>query len=408
MTARRTLLLASVPLAAGVAAWFWSRPPAPIPPVSQRLRAVWVFSAPKAGAAIAAPFVDRDAIHFATAHIRGFQLEGAVYSLNPETGRPKWTFDADGTMLPTASSPLAAAGRVYVGEGMHSHFSCRMFCIDAATGKQQWSHPTTDHVEGGAVLAGNKLIFPAGNDGVYAIDAASGGRRWNFRERLHFDSTPCVDGDRLFLGSGPSRKFNTAQVVCLDAKTGDAIWRQPVPLPAWATPAVAGGRVFVGLGNGRLTEAARPPETPAGALVCLDAATGSHRWILPVGDAVFGQPVVVEDRVVFGSRDGHLYGATFDGQIAFRLAMGGPVIAAPVVVNGLVYAVSVPGVILCVDPASGTERWRHDLRTGEDVLHVYAPLRIQSNRLYVAEEARSPGASFGIVSLSCFELEDGP
>jgi outer membrane protein assembly factor BamB len=404
MNARRIMLLTAVPLAAGLAVWLWPKPVAVVakPP----LKLAWVFAAPKPGAAIAAPCIDRDAIHFAATHIRGFQLEGTIYSLNPADGRPRWTFDADDTMLPTASTPLAADGRLYFGEGMHSHFSCRMFCLDAASGKPLWSHPTTDHVEGGPVLAGKNLLFPAGNDGLYALDAATGARRWNFRDRVHIDGTPGVDGDRVYVGSGPSRKFDTSEVACLLAANGEPVWRQPMILPAWSTPVVARGRVFVGLGNGRLTEAAKPPEKPAGALACLDAATGELRWTIHVDDSVFSQPVVVGDRIVFGSRDGHVYGATFDGELTYRIALNGPVIAAPTAERGSVYAVSVPGLMICIDPATGSERWRYDLREGEDTLHVYAPLRIRGNRLYVADEARTPGASFGIVSLSCFELEE--
>jgi len=403
MTARRTFLLLATCAAVGLSVWLWPRPVAREVP-KPVLRLLWSFSAPKPGAAVAAPFVDEDAIYWAAVHIRGFQLEGAVYSLEPATGRPKWTFDADGTMLPTASAPIAAGGRLYFGEGMHSHFSCRLFCLDAATGHPLWNLPTTDHVEGGPALAGDSLLFPAGNDGLYSLDAKTGRRLWNFRDKLHIDSTPCVQGDRIFVGSGPSRKYATSQVVCLDAATGDPIWRAPMPLPAWATPVVSEGRVFAGLGNGRLTEGARPPDKPAGALVCLDAGSGAQQWTLPIGDSVFSQPVVVGPRVVFGSRDGHLYGATLQGQIAFRLDLGGPVMASPVVHGGLVYAVSVSGMIVCVDPVNGTERWRHSLADESAEVHVYAALRIHGNRLYVAEEARTPGSSVGIVSVSCFEL----
>src|SRR5438445_612831 len=83
---------------------------------------------------------------------------------------------------------------------------------------------------------------------------------------LHIDSTPEVVGDRAYVGSGTSRRYQNYQVVCLSAATGNPVWRTPVSLPAWGNPLVAGGRVYIGLGNGRLTESARPPETPAVAL----------------------------------------------------------------------------------------------------------------------------------------------
>jgi outer membrane protein assembly factor BamB len=401
MLRRAILIPSAVAGAIGLIALLWPKTPAPAGP--PRPRMLWMFSAPKPGGAMAAPLVADEAIYFAVVHARGFKLEGAVHALDPATGKPKWTFDPEESMLPTASSPVRANGRLYFGEGMHANFSCRMYCLDAATGKPKWTFPTSDHIEGGATLYRDTIIFPAGNDGVYAIDAATGARRWNFRADLHIDSTPVIEGDHLYVGSGSSRKFPTSQVVCLDAATGNPVWRSPVSLPAWATPAVANGRVYAGLGNGRLTEAAKPPETPAGALACLDAATGASLWTIPVGDAVFGQAVVSGDRVLFGSRDGNLYAVSLEGHELFRVPLGGPVMASLTLAGRSVFAVSVPGRIVCLD-TDGRELWRLDLNSGTGETYVYAPIRIRGDHLYVASELRTPGSSVGIVSLTCFEI----
>lgn len=388
----------------GLVAVFRSRPPIPAPSSAPPLRLVWAFEAPRPGSAVAAPFVTESAVFLAAVHARGFSLTGAVYALDPATGKRLWTFDHNGEMLPSASPPVLSGGRLFLGEGMHANFSCHLFCLDPITGTPQWTFHTTDHIEGGAAVDGGAVIFPAGNDGLYSLDAATGARRWNFRADLHTDSTPAIAGGRVYAGSGPSRKFKATQVVCLDATTGQPRWRTPVELPAWGSPIVAGGRVYVGLGNGRLTAAAEPPEMPAGALVCLDADTGETRWTFPVGDAVFGRPVVLPDRVLFGSRDGHLHGVSLDGRELFRVPMGGPVIASPVNAEGQVIALSVPGRVVCVDPADGREVWRQELARPGAEPHVYAALQVVGGRLYIAAEMRPSGASVGVVSLYCFEL----
>jgi outer membrane protein assembly factor BamB len=371
---------------------------------------VWVFEAPRAGSVVAEPRVTPEAVYLAAVHAHGLTRGGAVYALNPATGKARWSYDADGGMLPTASTPLIAGGHLYVGEGMHSHFVCRLHCLDAASGRAAWTFATGDHVEGGPAELDGTVYFPAGNDGLYALDAASGARKWNFRADLHIDSTPCVSGGRVYTGSGRSRRFDTHQVVCLDAATGKPLWRTPCELPAWGSPVVADGRVFVGLGNGRLTESAMDPEKPAGALACLDAETGRLLWAFPTGDAVFGRPVVVNDRVVFGSRDGHVYAVATDGREVFRLPMGAPVVGAVTASRGRLYAVSAAGRIVCVDAGSGSELWRHELaRPGTDPLALAAPV-VAGGRLYVAAEMVTGGT--GIVSLFCFELptpeEHGP
>jgi eukaryotic-like serine/threonine-protein kinase len=374
-------------------------PSAPPPPGPQ---AVWVFEAPRPGSIVATPRVTVDHIYLAAAHTQGFNLAGAVYALDPATGKSRWVFDRDGHMLPTASAPLLIGDRLYFGEGMHGHFACRLHCVDAATGQARWHFATGDHVEGGPIEAGGLVLFPAGNDGLYAVDATSGEPKWNFRADVHIDSSPCVSGNRAFVGTGKSRRFSNYQVVCLDVPSGNPVWRTPVHLPAWGDPIVAGERIYVGLGNGRLNESAKPPETPAGGLTCVDATNGKLLWSFPTGDAVFGRPAIVGERVVVGSRDGNLYGLAVDGHEAWRLSMGGPVVAGVASVGAKVYAVSVAGRIVCVDAASGREEWRHELgRVGVEP-HVFASPVVLGQRLYIAAEMTT--GQTGIVSLFCFEL----
>jgi outer membrane protein assembly factor BamB len=378
-----------------------STSPTPVVPEKSPLRLIWTFEAPQPGFVVGAPVVSDQAIYLAVGHPRGFHQRGAVYALDPATGHPKWVYDHGGAMLHSASTPLLAGARLFVGEGLHNNFSCRLHCIDAQTGKGEWTFPTGDHIEGGPALAGESVIFPAGNDGVYAVDAKSGQRRWNFNADLHIDSTPFVLNDRVFVGSGPSRRFDALQVVCLEAATGQPVWRTPVNLPAWGSPVVAHGRVFVGLGNGQLTQ---PAPAPAGGLVCLDAATGGLLWTFPVADAVFGRPVVAGERVVFGSRDGNLRGLTFDGKEAFRLPMGGPVMASPTTDGERVVAVAVSGRIVCVNAKDGRELWRYELKERGSEPKVYAAPNIAGRRLFVAGEMMAGPNS--VICLHCFELPE--
>ena len=373
--------------------------PTPVPPGP---RLAWVFEAPRPGSVLATPAVTSDAIYLAASHPRGPDHTGAVYALDPVTGKVRWTFDRGGTMLPTASSPLAAGGRLFVGEGMHGHFACRLQCGDATTGRPLWDRPVGDHIEGGPALSGTLILFSAGNEGLHAVESASGKLTWTFRADLHIDSTPAVVGARAYVGSGTSRRFQNFQVVCLDATTGNPVWRTPVPLPAWGNPLVVEGRVYVGLGTGRLTESARPP---AGALACLDAASGTLIWTFSAGDAVFGRPAAVGKRIVFGSRDGNVYGMEPNGREAFRVAMGGPVVAGMAAAGDRAYAVSVTGRVVCLDAASGREEWRHDLARPGGEPQVFAAPVIVGGRLYIAAEMTAGQA--GIVTLFCFDLPAG-
>jgi outer membrane protein assembly factor BamB len=217
------------------------------------------------------------------------------------------------------------------------------------------------------------------------------------------DASPWYSHGRVIVGSGPSKRFPATEVVSLDAVTGKPVWRVPTDLPAWGSPWVAAGRVFVGLGNGRLLEGARPPEKPAGAVLCLDEKTGARLWRFDTSDAVFQRPTVEGDRVYFGSRNGQLYSVRADtGQLVYQVAMGGPVIGPPTVVEGKVYAVSVPGIVKCLAAGDGRELWTWDARQGRPFeMLVLAGVRVVGGRIYVAAEIQT-GAG-GAATVYCLK-----
>jgi outer membrane protein assembly factor BamB len=397
-TVRTGVALVAGCLAALAAYLLWPRGLSPDQP-SAGPAVVWEFESPHRGGFVAAPWVSDDAVYIAAAHDRGLRSSGAVYALDPASGAVRWTFDADGRMLPTASAPVVADGRLYVGEGMHGHFACSLYCLDPATGRQLWAIEATDHIESTPAVSGGVVYFGAGNDGVYAADAATGKELWRFSADLHIDASPWVSNGRVIVGSGPSRKFSALQVVSLDVGTGTPAWRVATDLPAWGSPRAAGGRVFIGLANGRLNEGARPPETPAGAVLCLDERTGDILWRFDAEDAVFQQPTADGGRVYFGSRDGNLYAVdAVSGELVYRVPVGGPVIGPPAVSGGKVYVISVGGRLVCLSAADGRELWDWDVRRGRPVEPVVlAGVRVSGGRVYVAAELKTGAGSAAVL-----------
>src|SRR5262249_28427740 len=156
---------------------------------------------------------------------------------------------------------------LYIGEGFHEDRECKLYCLDAQTGKKLWEFTTESHTESSPCVADGRVFFGAGDDGVYCLDAATGEMVWNYRG-LHVDSSPLVLGKRLYAGSGVGDVEEATAVFCLNTVDGKEVWRRDTDLPAWGSPAESGDLVFFGLGNGNFLGG---DSQPAGALLAVEA-----------------------------------------------------------------------------------------------------------------------------------------
>lgn len=302
-----------------------------------------------------------------------------------------WRFTASGTLKPVFSSPSIANGRVFIGEGYHQDAACRLFCLDATSGDHvHWMLATKSHVESSPTVVGDSVYFGAGDDGLicYATvhsktDAASPPLRWHV-ENAHVDASPAVADGRVIVGTVVGDVHRETLMLAVDAATGRELWRTPTPLPVPASPAVAGDRVFVGLGNGKVDYDA---EDPAGAVWCLDAASGAKLWEFRTSKAVLATPAVSGNRVFVGSRDERCYCLNADsGDVVWSVSVGAPLVASPVAAGGRVCFVTTTGLILCLEAATGTEAWRFEIDVPND--DVFASPTLADGRLYVAAGGR--------------------
>lgn len=367
----------------------------------------WTYEPVERGAFMSSPTVADDKVYAAAIHDTAFSNLGAVYCLNATTGKPIWRFDDDGKMQHMYSSPCLADGRLYIGEGMHANFVCKLYCLDAATGKKLWHFVAGGHIESTPCAGDGKVYFGAGDDGIYCLDATTGEKCWQFQGPYHVDSSPALAGTRLFAGSGVSRTRRTTEAFCLDTRDGNLVWRVPADLPVWGSPALAGDDVFFGLGNGRLAESAQPPEKPAGALLCLAAATGEQRWRFDVDDALLARVTVGAECVFFGARDAVCYALDRrTGQLRWKQNLGSPIITSPALVAERLYVVASGGRICCLDARRGLVEWTFDVgKHSQTRPHLYSspavvdmPLDHRSQRLiFFGSELRSVVSSAAVM-----------
>ena len=353
---------------------------------------VWTFSPTERGGFVSSPTIDAETIYLSAVHDRGTEVAGAIYAIDISTGVQHWMYNDDGRMLASVSSPAICDGKLYVGEGMHANFRCKLRCLDATTGTLIWDFTAQGHIESGPIVRDGKVIFAAGDDGVYALAAANGDIVWHFKAEVHVDCDPTwYDGD-IYVGSGPSRKLKRLDVLRLDGDTGSVVWRTPVELPAWSSPAVAGDCVVVGLGNGRMTTAGR---SPAGALLCLDRDTGQQLWHNDYPDAVFQKPKIENDTLLFGCRDGWLRRVNLDdGILQQEMDLGSPIIA-PVTS----YVITLDGSMYDVNNLD----WKFDIakRMQTQVVATAPVLKIDERMFIACELGEGPNR---FATLLCFVI----
>lgn len=354
--ATETVMLATL---AGIGGWN-AAGVRPVPP--PEIEVVWSLELPEPGAIITRPAVRGSQLFVAAIHDLGLATFGRVYAVDRHSRQENWQFDDARRMQHMFSSPTLADDRLYIGEGMHANFACRLHCLDARTGEPCWSFATTSHVESTPTVVAGQVYFGAGDDGIYCLDAETGIKSWQYQQALHVDSSPSVVGGRLYASAGISRLYRTPAIVCLDAAAGTEIWRLPTELPAWGSPTVSGEQVFVGLGNGRLTQSVDRVADRAGGLLCLESSTGERCWYFPVADGVLARPAVDEKHVYFGSRDGRCYCLEREqGRLRWKHEVGSPIVASVGLAGGRVYVLGSGGLVCALDSESGHEIWRWDL-----------------------------------------------
>ncbi len=370
---------------------------------------VWTYELPQHGAIAATLLHDGDRL-FVPIIRDGDPPSGVVCCLRADTGKIVWQFDDDGHMQHMISSPCLADGRLFIGEGMHANYVCKLYCLDAATGRKLWEIKSAGHIESSPCVADGRVYFGAGDDGLYCLDAATGTVCWHFTERVHIDSSPAAAGGRVYFGSGVSRTRKTTAAFCLDAVRGNVLWRTPADLPVWGSPVVEADAVYFGLGNGRLDHSAAPPERPAGALWCVEAATGRSRWRFDVPDSVFDRPQVTEDRVVFTARNGACYCLECqDGMQRWKLDLGSAAVTTPARSGDRLYVVATAGRLCCLDLDTGRKLWSLDL-----AVHTQTRPRLLSSavvvtdssgsrRIYLGTELRTAVSSSAV--LYCFAID---
>jgi len=163
---------------------------------------------------------------------------------SPAWGQPAVSNAATGQLFADAMGydrafhPVVANGRLYYGSSTDD----TLYCLDAATGAEQWSFTTDGPIRVVPAVAGNRVYTGSDDGRFYCLDAESGEEVWRFAPTANGDDATgtCIgngrlisvrpvrcgvvaDGGSVYFACGifPSRG---AYLYSLNAETGTVNW----------------------------------------------------------------------------------------------------------------------------------------------------------------------------------------
>ncbi len=202
----------------------------------------------------------------------------------------------------------------------------------------QWSSPTV------ARIGGVDMVVHAQGDGwIRGYEALTGKKLWEFdtnpkdsvwpKTRNELISTPVPYEDKIYIANGqdPEHGEGVGHMYCIDAtKRGDItttglVWHYDKIRRSISTPAIKDGIVY--------------EADFSGFLHAIDAKTGKPYWVHDLFAAIWGSPIIIDDKIYLGDEDGDVVilqtGKT--KKVIGEMNMGSSVYSTPVPANGTLY-----------------------------------------------------------------------
>lgn len=213
-------------------------------------------------------------------------------------------------------------------------------------------------------LISGSAVFTMDTDcRVSAFDLHSGKQLWSTKTRPKKESSSNVGGGLALFSDTLYATSGLAEVLAIKPEDGSILWRQALPSPARSAPAVTPEGVFLCTQDQQLVGMSLGGK-PAWSYQATPIYTGT------IGAAA---PAYSDGVLVCGFESGDLAAVRADGgSLVWTDNLGGvkgtsslsefaSVRAAPVVENGLVFAIGLGGLMATLDLRSGRRVWERDI-----------------------------------------------
>ncbi len=278
-------------------------------------------------------------------------LDGYLYALDLETGRPRWKFKADGEIH---SSPSIHRGTLYFGDDAGTFHA-----LAASDGARRWSFKTGGKIVSGANFTREGIVFGSYDQQIYCL-SRSGKVLWKATTDGYINATPAVAGDRIAIAGCDGN------LRLLRARDGSPLWILDLGSYIAASPAIHKGRVYLG--------------TFENQILAVGLETGKLLWRYehPQRKFPYYASAAVDDRlVVVGGRDKMVHGLDpASGRELWSFAGRAAVDASATMIGDRVLVANKAGEIFLLDSRSGLPVWQFDAGAPIEASPVYSSGRL--------------------------------
>ncbi|MEP7372566.1 MAG: PQQ-binding-like beta-propeller repeat protein [Chitinophagaceae bacterium] len=290
------------------------------------------------------------------------------------------------------STPLISNSMIFFGSSKGDFFA-----IDKKNGQVKWKYYTGQAINSSAASQNQKIFFADNKQTLYCLNQLTGKKIWDFSMGQKIDypwrfdyyySSPVLYDDKLVVGSDDGYLYN------LDQKDGKVNWKFKTKGLVRSTAAVFNGMVLFG--------------DTEGIFYAVDRETGKEKWTFKVrGEpmnleeygfdrkAILAAPVISQDKIIFGARDGFLYCLDANGKQLWVVDHQ---------VSWIVSTVAVKDTFVVTGTSDGRFVQAVNLNTGKEIWKFRPNSLFWSSPLIVNDKVYAGGFD-GV--LYCLDLEAG-
>lgn len=266
-----------------------------------------------------------------------------LWSINPGTASVNWRYPekADQAHI-FYSAPAVKDGWLFVGSYQNVAYGFDLSTTKGAFPSPTWAFESAKdkgRMVGAPAAADGVVVFPSSDQNLYALDAKTGVLKWKYEAEGALWASPVIAEGRVYqAGMGHF-------IYALDLNTGEEFWKTDLGGPVLAAPALGeGGRIFVGTQNKEV--------------MALDSADGKVEWAIKLDGSLWNQPLVLDDRLIFGADSNQLYFLnTADGSEFKRIQLNSSAIASPRLAGDALVVLTEGGEVITFSKDGETRGW---------------------------------------------------